>query len=61
MPRNDFAGAAAPVSHKPGFPGALARFCQRSYAADYIALVCLFAVWTLVRDDLCPFYMHSSG
>lgn len=55
MPRNDLAGSAVPVSHKPGVSGALARFCQRSYAADYIALACLVAGWVLVGLDLSPY------
>lgn len=49
MPRNGFAaGSVIPASIQPGVPGALARFCQRSYAADYIALACLIAGWVLV-------------
>jgi diacylglycerol diphosphate phosphatase/phosphatidate phosphatase len=37
-----------PVLHRVGLVGALARFGQRSYAADYIALAVVALGWVLV-------------
>lgn len=38
------------IAGKPGFLGALARFWQRSYAADYICLIVITVAWFLVSD-----------
>lgn len=37
-----------PVLHRIGLAGALARFGQRSYAADYIALGFISLAWVVV-------------
>ena len=49
MPRNELAaGSAICFANRPGFLGALARFCQRSYAADYVALISVIVGWIWV-------------
>lgn len=40
-----------PILSHVGFAGAVARFCQRSYAADYIALGFLALGWALVSGN----------
>lgn len=39
---------SVPILHRVGVAGALARFSQRSYAADYIALGFLALGWLMV-------------
>lgn len=53
MPRSGLgSGDSTPLLHRSGIAGALARFSQRTYAADYIALGFLVAGWVLVRRGL---------
>lgn len=60
-PRNAFAASPAlRLSRRPGFPGAVTRFCRRSYAADYIAFLCLLTGWILVGIDDDLFLCSSS-
>lgn len=42
------APGSAPILHSVGLAGALARFSQRSYAADYLALGFLALGWVMV-------------
>ena len=39
------------IASKPGCLGALARFWQRSYAADYVCLTVILVAWFLVSDN----------
>lgn len=48
MSHNNVGPGPGPVLHRAGLAGAAARFCQRSYAADYIALGFLVLGWFLV-------------
>lgn len=48
MPRSRSSTGSSPILHRVGFAGAAARFTQRSYAADYMALGFLVAGWLLV-------------
>jgi hypothetical protein len=43
---------SAPILHRAGLAGALARFSQRSYAADYIALGFLALGWVMVSGPV---------
>ncbi|OJJ43948.1 hypothetical protein ASPZODRAFT_135348 [Penicilliopsis zonata CBS 506.65] len=61
MPLNGLAArSAAPVAQQPGFAGAFARFYQRSYAPDYIALGVLIAGWLLIQAFVTPFHRMFS-
>lgn len=44
---------STPILHRVGLAGALARFSQRSYAADYIALGFLALGWVMVSRSYC--------
>lgn len=48
MPKNGLGNGSSPILQRVGLAGAAARFAQRSYAADYIALGVLVAGWLLV-------------
>jgi hypothetical protein len=48
MPHNGSGNGATPILQRVGLAGAAARFAQRTYAADYIALGFLVAGWVLV-------------
>jgi diacylglycerol diphosphate phosphatase/phosphatidate phosphatase len=48
MPHNGLGNESTPILQRVGLAGAAARFAQRSYAADYIALGFLVAGWVLV-------------
>lgn len=48
---------SASILHRVGLAGALARFCQRSYAADYIALGFLALGWVMVSWTYLLYYM----
>ncbi|KAJ5223888.1 hypothetical protein N7468_008430 [Penicillium chermesinum] len=58
MPRS--LGDSTPLLHRSGIAGALARFSQRTYAADYIALGFLVAGWTLIQLFVDPFHRMFS-
>ncbi|OJJ30231.1 hypothetical protein ASPWEDRAFT_54876 [Aspergillus wentii DTO 134E9] len=61
MPRNGLAaGSAIPMSNQAGVAGAVTRFCQRSYAVDYIALVVIAAGWALIQLFVDPFHRMFS-
>ncbi|KAJ6100273.1 hypothetical protein N7467_001808 [Penicillium canescens] len=49
MPHNGLGNGSTPILQRVGLAGAAARFAQRSYAADYIALGFLVAGWVLVQ------------
>lgn len=38
------------IASKPGFIGSLARFWQRSYAADYVCLILVGLGWIAVSS-----------
>lgn len=52
MPLNNSGSPSQPILHRVGLVGAAARFYQRSYAADYIALGFLAMGWLLVSQYL---------
>lgn len=39
---------SVPILHQPGILGTIARFWQRTYAADYLALGVLWVTWFMV-------------
>lgn len=51
MPHNG-SGNGSPILQRVGLAGAAARFAQRTYAADYIALGFLVAGWLLVSRQI---------
>lgn len=48
MPRSRSSTSSTSILNRVGLAGAAARFTQRSYAADYIALGVLIAGWLMV-------------
>lgn len=48
MSNGSLGTGSVPISRRVGLAGALARFSQRSYAADYIALGFLALGWVMV-------------
>ncbi|PGH15034.1 hypothetical protein AJ79_02716 [Helicocarpus griseus UAMH5409] len=63
MPHDDFSHrnrSPLPAASRPGVVGALARFWQRSYAADYVSLTVLVVGWVLIQLFVRPFYRMFS-
>ncbi|KAJ5407677.1 hypothetical protein N7509_001560 [Penicillium cosmopolitanum] len=60
MPRSRSSTGSSPILHRVGFAGAAARFTQRSYAADYMALGFLVAGWLLIQIFVSPFHRMFS-
>ena len=54
MPLNNSGSPSQPILHRVGLVGAAARFYQRSYAADYIALGFLAIGWLVVSRIFAP-------
>ena len=50
MPLNHWGSPSQPILERIGLVGAAARFYQRSYAADYLALGFLAMGWLLVSQ-----------
>ncbi|OAX82419.1 hypothetical protein ACJ72_03230 [Emergomyces africanus] len=48
--------AVSVITSRHGVIGALARFCHRSYAADYVSLVVLAGGWIMVQTFVVPFH-----
>ncbi|KAJ5651442.1 uncharacterized protein N7484_005165 [Penicillium longicatenatum] len=48
------------ILHQAGLGGAVARFYQRTYAGDYIALGCLVAGWFMIPIFVNPFHRMFS-
>ncbi|KZF21005.1 acid phosphatase/Vanadium-dependent haloperoxidase [Xylona heveae TC161] len=48
------------LANKPGILGAIARFWQRSYAADYLGIILLLVASALVQFFLEPFHRMFS-
>ncbi|KAL1955718.1 hypothetical protein VTO42DRAFT_8190 [Malbranchea cinnamomea] len=48
------------ISSKPGCFGALARFWQRSYAADYVCLILVALGWLAIQLFVQPFHRMFS-
>ncbi|KAJ5907354.1 hypothetical protein N7495_000036 [Penicillium taxi] len=53
-------GHSSPIQRRADLVGAVARFSQRSYAADYIALCFLVLGWLLIELFLTPFHRMFS-
>lgn len=60
MPHNGSGNGATPILQRVGLAGAAARFAQRTYAADYIALGFLVAGWVLIQLFVSPFHRMFS-
>ncbi|KAJ5758506.1 hypothetical protein N7520_005662 [Penicillium odoratum] len=58
MPRGP--GRDSPSNNRSGFGGAVARFYQRTYAGDYVALGCLMAGWLMIPILVNPFHRMFS-
>ncbi|KAK2745173.1 hypothetical protein FQN55_006297 [Onygenales sp. PD_40] len=48
------------LTSRPGIVGALARFWQRSYAADYVSLIVIVVGWILIQLFVRPFHRMFS-
>lgn len=60
MPRSGPGTRYSPsILHQAGLGGAVARFYQRTYAGDYIALGCLVAGWFMV-NPIIRLYIESN-
>ncbi|KAJ5753352.1 uncharacterized protein N7511_007505 [Penicillium nucicola] len=59
MAHSGLGNGSTPILQRVGLAGAAARFAQRSYAADYIALGFLVAGWVLVQF-IDPFHRMFS-
>ncbi|KAJ5914939.1 hypothetical protein N7504_003822 [Penicillium tannophilum] len=61
MPRSGPGARDSPsILHQAGLGGAVARFYQRTYAGDYIALGCLVAGWFMIPIFVNPFHRMFS-
>jgi len=63
MPRRGSSSAArnpTGFAQQHGFFGSISRFCQRSYAADYLGLILLIVASILVQFFLEPFHRMFS-
>ncbi|KAJ5112754.1 hypothetical protein N7532_000799 [Penicillium argentinense] len=60
MPRSRSGTGSAPLLNRVGLAGAAARFSQRSYAADYMALGFLAMCWLLIQLFVSPFHRMFS-
>ncbi|KAJ5784284.1 uncharacterized protein N7503_009496 [Penicillium pulvis] len=61
MPRSGPGTRDSPsILHQAGLGGAVARFYQRTYAGDYIALGCLVAGWFMIPVFVNPFHRMFS-
>ncbi|KAJ5732222.1 Phosphatidic acid phosphatase type 2/haloperoxidase [Penicillium malachiteum] len=53
-------GSSSPMLQRAGLGGAFARFYQRTYAGDYIALGFLVTIWILIQLFVTPFHRMFS-
>ncbi|KAJ5175806.1 uncharacterized protein N7482_001683 [Penicillium canariense] len=60
MPPSNSGSSSASVLHRVGLAGAAARFYQRSYAGDYLALGFLAIGWLLIQVFVNPFHRMFS-
>ncbi|KAJ5243447.1 uncharacterized protein N7469_001774 [Penicillium citrinum] len=60
MPRSRSSTSSTSILNRVGLAGAAARFTQRSYAADYIALGVLIAGWLMIQVFVNPFHRMFS-